>query len=100
MPIVALGLSGHCNGYRATVAVIYNRPWTVQPGNQEWVTTIEYINVLGRIIPPLVIFEVVMYQAAWYEDDIILHNWLVRVNSPIQIALQFTDIFIGLRISQ
>ena len=24
MPIVALGLSGHCNGYRATVAVICN----------------------------------------------------------------------------
>jgi hypothetical protein len=26
MPIAALGLSGHCNGYRATVAVIYNNP--------------------------------------------------------------------------
>ena len=25
MPIAALGLSGHCNGYRATVAVICNR---------------------------------------------------------------------------
>ena len=24
MPIVVLGLSGHCNGYRATVAVICN----------------------------------------------------------------------------
>ena len=24
MPIVALGLSGHCNGYRATVAMICN----------------------------------------------------------------------------
>ena len=24
MPIVALGLSGHCNSYRATVAVICN----------------------------------------------------------------------------
>ena len=24
MPIAALGLSGHCNGYRATVAVICN----------------------------------------------------------------------------
>ena len=31
MPIAALGLSGHCNGYRATVAVICNillRPFT------------------------------------------------------------------------
>ena len=26
MPIVALGLSGHCNGYWATVAVICNSP--------------------------------------------------------------------------
>jgi hypothetical protein len=25
MPIAALGLSGHCNGYRATVAMICNR---------------------------------------------------------------------------
>ena len=25
MPIAALGLSGHCNGYQATVAVICNR---------------------------------------------------------------------------
>ena len=24
IPIVALGLSGHCNGYRATVSMIYN----------------------------------------------------------------------------
>jgi hypothetical protein len=33
MPIVALGLSGHCNGYRATVAVICNTKR--EPGRSE-----------------------------------------------------------------
>jgi DDE superfamily endonuclease len=56
------------------------RPRTVQPGNREWVTIIEYINALGGAIPPLVIFEVVMYQAAWYKDNIIPHDWLIGVS--------------------
>jgi len=29
---------------------------------------------MGGIIPLLVIFKVVMHQAAWYENDIIPHN--------------------------
>jgi hypothetical protein len=40
------------------------RPRLVQPGNQEWVTIIKAINTLGVAIPPLIIFKVVMYQAA------------------------------------
>jgi hypothetical protein len=32
MPIAALGLLGHCNGYRATVAVICNtKKWPLVP---------------------------------------------------------------------
>jgi hypothetical protein len=50
------------------------RPRTVQPGNREWVIIIKCINALGGAIPPLVIFEAVMHQAAWYEDNIIPDN--------------------------
>jgi hypothetical protein len=56
------------------------RPRTVQPGNQEWVTMIECINTVGSVIPPLVIFEAAMHQAAWYKDNIIQHNWSTGVS--------------------
>ena len=56
------------------------RPRSVQPGNREWVTIIEAINALGVAIPPLVIFEAVMHQAAWYEDNIIPHDWSIGVS--------------------
>ena len=56
------------------------RPRTIQPGNREWVIIIECINVMGGTILPLVIFEAVMYQAAWYENDIIPYNWLIGVS--------------------
>ena len=56
------------------------RPRTVQPGNREWVTIIECINALGGAIPPLVIFEAVMHQAAWYKDDIIPYDWSIGVS--------------------
>ena len=66
-------------GVIATVKVVTGTdragwPRTVQPGNWEWVTTIETINALGDVLLPLIIFEAVMYQATWYEDDIIPHN--------------------------
>ena len=35
---------------------------------------------MGGIIPLLVIFKVVMHQAAWYENDIIPHNQLIGVS--------------------
>jgi hypothetical protein len=54
------------------------RPRTVQPGNREWVTIIECINAMGWAIPPLVIFEAVMHQAAWYEA--IPPDWSIGVS--------------------
>ena len=56
------------------------RPRTVQPGNREWVIIIECINALGVAIPPLIIFEAVMHQAAWYKNDIIPHDWSIGVS--------------------
>jgi hypothetical protein len=40
------------------------RPRTVQLGNREWITIIEAINAQEFAIPPLVIFEAMMHQAA------------------------------------
>jgi hypothetical protein len=54
------------------------RPQTVQPGNREWVTIIKCINVTGVSIPPLVIFEAIMHQAAWYQA--IPPDWSIGVS--------------------
>ena len=37
------------------------RPRTTQPGNREWVTVIETVCARGLAIPPLIIFEAVIY---------------------------------------
>jgi hypothetical protein len=54
------------------------RPRTIQPGNREWATIIECINAMGAAIPPLVIFEAVLHQAAWY--NIIPEDWSIGVS--------------------
>jgi len=72
-------------GIIATVKVVTgtdraSRPRSIQPGNREWVTIIKTINSQGDALPPLVIFEAIMHQAAWYEDNIIPHDWLIGVS--------------------
>jgi len=57
------------------------RPRIIQPGNWEWVTIIKAINALRVAIPLLVIFKVVMHQATWYKNDIILYNWLIGISN-------------------
>jgi hypothetical protein len=54
------------------------RPRTTQPGNREWVTCIETINARGFSIPPLIILEAVMHQAAWYSN--IPEDWSIGVS--------------------
>ena len=56
------------------------KPRTTQPGNCEWVTVIETICACGHTIPPLIIFEAVMHQAAWYENSLLLYNWSIAVS--------------------
>jgi hypothetical protein len=50
------------------------RPRTTQPGNREWVTVIKAIGIGGIAIPPLVILEAIMHQAAWYQDGLIPYD--------------------------
>ena len=42
------------------------RPRTIQPGNREWVTSIEAINAKGWFVPPFIIFAAKTHQAKWY----------------------------------
>jgi hypothetical protein len=55
------------------------RPRTVQPGNREWVTIVETVSAKGVLIPPLVIFEAVMHQRAWYEHLPV--DWTIGVSN-------------------
>ena len=74
-----------------------SRPRIIQPGNREWVIIIKYINALGGIIPPLIIFKAVIYQATQYKDDIIPHNWLIGVSdngwTTNKIGLTWLNLF-------
>ena len=47
---------------------------TVQPGNRDWVTTIECINASGWSTPPFVILSGKLHQASWYKD--LPSNWV------------------------
>lgn len=76
--------TGFQMGVIATAKVITGtdragRPRTVQPGNREWVTIIETINSQGILIPPLVIFDAVMHQRAWYEQNL-PSDWTIGVS--------------------
>ena len=56
------------------------RPRTTQPGNREWVTVIETVCTRGFAIPPLIIFEAVMHQAAWYKNGNLPYDWSIGVS--------------------
>jgi hypothetical protein len=43
---------------------------TIQPGNREWVTSIEAINAKGWYVLPFIIFAVKTYQAKWYQTGL------------------------------
>jgi hypothetical protein len=55
------------------------RPRTVQPGNREWVTAIEAISATGYLVPPLIILEAIMHQAAWYSTGMPV-DWSIGVS--------------------
>jgi hypothetical protein len=54
------------------------RATVVQPGNREWVTTIECVNASGWCIPPFVILSGKLHQASWYQD--LPPDWAVAVS--------------------
>jgi hypothetical protein len=76
--------TGFQMGVASTAKVItgsYHRASRVralQPGNREWVTTIETINASGWALPPMIIFAGKVHQSIWYQD--MPHDWTVGLS--------------------
>ncbi|RAR04965.1 plasma membrane calcium-transporting atpase 2 [Stemphylium lycopersici] len=75
--------TGFMMGVAATSKVVTSsdtvgRAVTVQPGNRDWVTTIECINASGWCLPPFVILSGKLYQASWYQH--LPPDWVVAVS--------------------
>jgi hypothetical protein len=75
--------TGFMMGVAATSKVVTSiktvgRAVTVQPGNRDWVTTIEGINASGWCLPPFIILSGKLHQAAWYQH--LPPDWVVAVS--------------------
>jgi hypothetical protein len=75
--------TGFMMGVAATSKVVTSietvgRAVTVQPGNRDWVTTIEGINASGWCPPPFMILSGKLHQAAWYQH--LPPDWVVAVS--------------------
>lgn len=55
-----------------TRAEYYGRRAILQPGNREWVTTIEAISADGYSLPPCVIFKGKNFIASWFDEQLYL----------------------------
>ena len=77
--------TGFAMGLIATAKVVtraeyYGRRSLLQPGNREWVTSIETINATGFALPPCLIFKARVHQQAWYENTALPHDWRVEIS--------------------
>jgi hypothetical protein len=76
--------TGFVMGLCATAKVItgsdrYNRPKLLQPGNREWVTSIEAVNSTGWALPSYIIFKATKYsQEGWFES--LPSEWRINIS--------------------
>ena len=75
--------TGFMMGVAATSKVVTSsdtigQATVVQPGNRDWVTTIECINASSWCLPPFVILSGKMHQASWYRD--LPADWIIAVS--------------------
>ncbi|KAJ5169708.1 uncharacterized protein N7500_002491 [Penicillium coprophilum] len=75
--------TGFAMGLIATAKVItrsefYGRRSLLQPGNREWVTTIECANASGWALPPCIIFKGKVYLESWFEG--LPNDWRIEVS--------------------
>ena len=76
---------GYAMGLVATAKVVTRaemagRPFLVQPGNREWVTSIECINATGWVLPPCIIFKGKVHIEGWYQDAALPKDWRIEVS--------------------
>jgi hypothetical protein len=67
--------TGFAMGLIATAKVITGaetrgRPFLIQPGQREWVTSIETISAAGWVLPPFIIFKGENKRLGWFENAI------------------------------
>lgn len=77
--------TGFAMGLVATAKVVtraemVGRPFLIQPGNREWVTTIECVNFKGWVLPPSIIFKGKVHIEGWYEDNALSPDWRIEVS--------------------
>jgi hypothetical protein len=77
--------TGFAMGLVATAKVVtraemLGRPFLVQPGNREWVTSIECINSTGWVLPPCIIFKGKVHIEGWYQDTALPADWRIEVS--------------------
>jgi DDE superfamily endonuclease/Tc5 transposase-like DNA-binding protein/Psq-like protein len=76
--------TGFAMGLIATAKVItraeyYGRRSVLQPGNREWVTSIECVNSTGFVLPPCIIFKSSKYyRYAWFDD--LPDDWRIEIS--------------------
>ena len=74
--------TGYAMGLVATAKVVTSaemtgKPFLIQPGNREWVTSIECINASGWALPP---FKGKIHIEGWYQDEALPHDWRIEVS--------------------
>ena len=77
--------TGYAMGLTATAKVVtradmYGRRQVIQPGNREWVTSIECVNSMGWALPPCIIFKGSVHIEAWYQEPKLPPNWRIEVS--------------------
>ena len=76
---------GYAMGLIGTTRVVTNsdrrgRPVTLQPGDREWVTSIECINSCGWALPPMLIFAGKVHISTWYQNAEIPRDWVIALS--------------------
>lgn len=89
--------TGFAMGLIATTKVVSRaempgKPWLIQPGNREWVTTIECVNSRGWSVPSTIIFKGKVHIEGWFDEAGIPHEWRIELSPN-----GWTSDIIGLR---
>lgn len=66
---------------RANMDTKRGKPHLLQPGNREWVTTIECIYSAGWSVPTCIIFKGKIHLQGWYEDLDLPADWRLEVSA-------------------
>jgi hypothetical protein len=77
--------TGFAIGLIATTKVVIRanmpgKPHLIQPGNCEWVTTIECVNTTGWVLPSYIIFKGKVHIEGWYQDHTLPPDWRIEVS--------------------